>query len=84
MRAEEGDDGVTFYFSIFHGSIFKHITGCSSLILPEEDADLQCSLGGKKETLGSGSWASLLSASPHPLLQNHKARPTARQQWTGC
>lgn len=49
MGAKEGDDGVAFYFSaILHGSISEHIIGGSSLILPEEDADLQGSLGGKK------------------------------------
>lgn len=49
MGAEEGDGGATFYLSaIFHGSLSKHIIGSSSLILPEGDADLQGSLGGKK------------------------------------
>lgn len=47
--AREGDDGVTFCLStIFHGNISKHITGGSSLILPEEAADLKGSLGSKK------------------------------------
>lgn len=48
-RAGEGEASVTSYLStIFHWSISELMTGSSSLILPEEDADFKGSLGSKK------------------------------------
>lgn len=47
--AGEGEASVISYLStIFHWSISELMTGRSSLILPEEDADFKGSLGSKK------------------------------------
>lgn len=55
--AGEGEAGVTFHLStIFHWSISKHITGSSSLILPEEAPDLKGSLGRVGAAVSSVLW----------------------------